>query len=167
VGREGGISAVHDMSPDPGNRGHSLASCAQKRISSRTWRQLFTLSPGNAILTMQALEVRSHSHATTTTVKQRLVVPASVQRRARIKAGDRLEFRVSGGVITILPKLPSADSEYTPEQRRIINARLAESEEDLKKGRTFGPFNTADEMIASMKRELKKRALAKRASRPR
>jgi len=35
---------------------------------------------------------------------------------------------------------------------------LAESEEDLKKGRTFGPFNTADEMIASMKRELKKRA---------
>ena len=45
-------------------------------------------------------------------------------------------------------------------QRRIIDARLAESAEDLKKGRTFGPFNTADEMIASMKRELKKRATA-------
>jgi hypothetical protein len=45
-----------------------------------------------------------------------------------------------------------------PAQRRIIDARLAESEEDLKRGRTFGPFNTANEMIASMKRELKKRA---------
>ena len=57
-----------------------------------------------------------------------------------------------------MPKSPSADDEYTLAQRRIIDARLAESEEDLKKGRTFGPFNTADEMIASMKRQLKKRA---------
>ncbi len=39
------------------------------------------------------------------------------------------------------------DDEYTPEQRRIIDARLDESEEDLKKGRTYGPFNTADERL--------------------
>ena len=50
-----------------------------------------------------------------------LVVPRSVRRRA----GDRLEFKVSGGVINIVPKLPSADGEYTPEQRRIVNVRLA------------------------------------------
>jgi bifunctional DNA-binding transcriptional regulator/antitoxin component of YhaV-PrlF toxin-antitoxin module len=39
----------------------------------------------------------------TITVKNqdRLVVPPSVQRKAGIKAGDRLEFRVSAGVITI------------------------------------------------------------------
>ncbi len=58
-----------------------------------------------------------------------------------------------------------ADNEYTPEQRRIIDARLAESEEDFKQGRTFGPFNTADEMIASIKQELGKRTAAKRAKR--
>ncbi len=44
----------------------------------------------------------------TVTVKRRdqLVVPASVQRRARIKAGDRLQFKVSGGMIMIIPGCP-------------------------------------------------------------
>lgn len=91
------------------------------------------------------------------------MVPPSVQRRARIKAGDRLEFKVSGGVITIMPKLPSADDEYTPQQRRSIDAQLDKAE----KGPFFGPFNTADEMIAHMKRELKKRAALKRSKRSR
>jgi AbrB family looped-hinge helix DNA binding protein len=55
----------------------------------------------------------------TITVKNKtdLVVPASVRRRAGIKAGDRLEFKVSGGIINITPKPPAADNEYTPEQR--------------------------------------------------
>jgi len=65
---------------------------------------------------------------------------------------------VSGGVVTVLPKLPAADDEYTPEQRRAIDAQLAEGLADIKAGRTAGPFNTADEMIAHMKGELKKRA---------
>ena len=94
-----------------------------------------------------------------------LAVPSEVQRRAGIKVGDQLEFKVSGGIITILPKLPTADDEYTPEQRRIIDARLAESQEDFKKGRSFGPFNTAGEMISHMKAQLKKRAAAKKAKR--
>jgi hypothetical protein len=59
-------------------------------------------------------------------------------------------------------KFSNADDEYTPEQRRIIDARLAESEEDLKRGRTFGPFNTAEEMITSMKAQLRKRSAVKR-----
>ena len=52
----------------------------------------------------------------TVTVKNKtdLVVPGSVGRRAGIKAGDRLEFKVSGGIINIIPKLPAADDEYTP-----------------------------------------------------
>jgi hypothetical protein len=52
-------------------------------------------------------------------------------------------------------KFSNADDEYTPEQRQIIDARLAESAEDLKRGRTFGPFNTAEEMIASIKARLR------------
>jgi len=99
--------------------------------------------------------------------KNRLVVPASVQRRARIKTGDRLEFKVSGGVITIIPELPTADDEYTPKQRRAIDARLAKSEAELKAGRSFGPFDTANEMIAHMKGQLKKRAAAKKTKRSR
>jgi bifunctional DNA-binding transcriptional regulator/antitoxin component of YhaV-PrlF toxin-antitoxin module len=84
-----------------------------------------------------------------------LVVPRSVRRRAGIRVGDRLEFKVSGGVIHIVPKLPSADEEYTPEQRRIVNVRLAESKDDLKKGRTFGPFETHETMIAFLHGQVK------------
>ena len=96
-----------------------------------------------------------------------LVVPKAVRRRAGFKSGQELEFRASGGVITIVPKPPPADDEYTPEQRRIIDARLAEGLADIKAGRTHGPFNTADEMIAHMKTQLKERAAVKRPKRSR
>lgn len=105
----------------------------------------------------------------TVTVKNKtpLVVPPAVRRRAGLAGRSQLEIRANGGVITITAKPPAADDEYTPEQRRIIDARLAESADDLKKGRTFGPFNTAEEMIASMKKQLKKRSTAKTNKRSR
>jgi len=55
--------------------------------------------------------------------KDELVVPRSVRRRAGIKSGDQVEFRVSGGIINIIPELPTADDEYTPARRRAIDAR--------------------------------------------
>jgi bifunctional DNA-binding transcriptional regulator/antitoxin component of YhaV-PrlF toxin-antitoxin module len=97
--------------------------------------------------------------------KTDLVVPRSVRRRAGIRAGDQIEFKVSGRVINIIPKLPSADDEYTPDERRVIDARLAESDEDLKAGRSFGPFDTAEGMIASMKAEMKKRPAGAKSKR--
>src|SRR5258708_39473765 len=112
----------------------------------------------------------------TVTVKDKtdLVVPARLRRQAGIKPGDRVEMKVSGGNIVITPKLvidrskvPTADDEYTAEQRAVIDAQLAEGLEDLRKGRTAGPFNTADEMIAHMKGELKQRAAAKKPKRAR
>jgi len=67
---------------------------------------------------------------------------------------------VSGGIINIIPKLPSADDEYTPAQRRIHRRpnwlRAA-------KGPYHGPFDTADEMIAHIKGELKKRRALKKS----
>ena len=97
----------------------------------------------------------------TVTVKGKsgITIPEVVRRRAGIRPGDRLEFKVSGRrIITIIPALPEAD-EYTPEQRAAIDAELAEGLAEIKAGRTAGPFNTADEMIGHMKRELKKRAV--------
>ena len=92
----------------------------------------------------------------TITVKNKasLVVPPSVRRRAGIKPGDRLEFKVSGGIINIIPKLPAAVDEYTPEQRRIIDAGIAEGMEDFRKGRSHGPF-TADEAVSFLKSQMK------------
>ena len=105
----------------------------------------------------------------TVTVKDKtpITVPDRVRRRAGFKPGDQVEFKVSGGVVTIVPKLPLSDDEYTPEQRRIIDARLRESEEDFKAGRSYGPFHTADEMIAHMKAKLKQKATSKKAKSPR
>jgi bifunctional DNA-binding transcriptional regulator/antitoxin component of YhaV-PrlF toxin-antitoxin module len=105
----------------------------------------------------------------TITVKNKtpLVVPPAVRRRAGLRSGQEIEFKVSGGVITILPKPPAADHEYTPEQRRAIDARLAEGLADIKAGRTFGPFNSAEEMIAHMEARVARSATARRAKRAR
>ncbi len=84
---------------------------------------------------------------------QPVVVPKSALRRAGFKRGQELEVRVSGGAITIIPKLPDAAGEYTPEQRRMIDARLVEA----RKGPYHGPFATAKEAIAFMRAEVKAR----------
>jgi hypothetical protein len=60
-----------------------------------------------------------------------------------LTVGEQVEFRTSGGVITITPTLPAADDEYTPEQRRVIDARVA----DARKGPYYGPFETAHEAV--------------------
>ena len=97
-----------------------------------------------------------------------IIVPDALRRRAGIVPGDRVEMKAIGGIITIIAQPRPEPREYTPAQRRVIDARLANSLEDVKKGRTFGPFDTADEMIASIEAELKKRRAAKRnAKRPR
>jgi hypothetical protein len=98
--------------------------------------------------------------------KTPLVVPPAVRRQARFKSGQELEFRASGGVITIIPKLPTADEEYTPEQRRLIDAQLAEGLADIKAGRVRGPFSTHQEFTASLHKEARKlsRKKAKRSA---
>ena len=96
--------------------------------------------------------------------KTRLVVPPSVKRQARLRAGAQLEFKATPGIITITSKPPVAVNEYTPEQRRIIDARLALADEDVKKGRVYGPF-TAKEATAFLRAKL--RANAKKAKRSR
>jgi bifunctional DNA-binding transcriptional regulator/antitoxin component of YhaV-PrlF toxin-antitoxin module len=62
----------------------------------------------------------------TVTVKNqdRLVVPASVQRKAGIRAGDRLEFRVSAGVITITAARART---YKPTKSELAAIRKGES----------------------------------------
>ena len=94
-----------------------------------------------------------------------LVVSAATLRQAGFKTGQELEVRVSGGAITILPKASSADDEYTPAQRRIVEAGLKKGEEDIKAGRVHGPF-TAKETSAFIERLAKERAGGK-TTRPR
>jgi bifunctional DNA-binding transcriptional regulator/antitoxin component of YhaV-PrlF toxin-antitoxin module len=94
----------------------------------------------------------------TVTIKNKtpLVIPQSVRRQAGLKSGQKIEFKVSGGVISIYPKLSPADNEYTPEQRRIIDAQLAEGLADVEAGRINGPFATHKEFIDSLHAEATK-----------
>ena len=98
-----------------------------------------------------------------------MTLPASLRSRAGISQGGLVEATVRRGKIVLTPKLaidrskfPTANDEYTPEQRRIIDARIAEGLEDFKKGRFYGPFRTADETIASMKSNLRRLAGGKK-----
>ena len=88
--------------------------------------------------------------------KTPLVVPSSVRRRAGLKSGQEIEFKVSGGVITLHPMTPAADDEYTSEQRRTVDAQLSEGLADIEAGRVHGPFSTHKEFIASLHAEAKK-----------
>ena len=81
-----------------------------------------------------------------------------MRRRAGLKSRDRVQFKVSGGIINVIPDLPMADDEYTPAQRRGIDARLAEA----RKGPYYGPFTTADEVIVFLHREIRNRKRAAR-----
>jgi len=86
-----------------------------------------------------------------------LVVPPAIRRKAGFKGGEDLEFKASGGVITIVRRLPVASDEYTPAQRRSIDARLA----DARKGPHHGPFETADEAIKAIRKEIRSRKAKK------
>jgi AbrB family looped-hinge helix DNA binding protein len=94
--------------------------------------------------------------------KTPIVVPPSVRRRAGLKSGDKLEFRVSGRVITILPNAPRSDDEYTPAQRKAIDRGIAQSEKEYAAGKSYGPFDTAADAIASLDANLRRRARAKK-----
>ena len=79
--------------------------------------------------------------------KGQVTIPTSVRRQAGLSKGGLVNFAFQRGKIVITPRLvihraqfPNAYDEYTPAQRRIIDARLDESEEDLKKGRALGPL---------------------------
>ncbi len=68
-----------------------------------------------------------------------------------------VEFSLKNGKTVITPKglidqsqFPNADDEYTPAQRKIIDARLAKSDADIKAGRVSRTFETAEEFLVDL-----------------
>jgi len=103
--------------------------------------------------------------------KGQMTLPSRLRSAIGVSEGDTVEASVHRGKIVLTPKVVidrskfrNADDEYTPAQRRFIDARIAEGMEDFKKGRFYGPFKTADEMIASMESNLKRRAATKKTN---
>lgn len=82
----------------------------------------------------------------TLTNEIRSILPPNVRRKAGFRAGDQVEIKASGGIVMIVPKSTPAD-EYTPEQRRVIDAQLDEAE----KGSLHGPFRDGKQIAAYVK----------------
>ena len=88
-----------------------------------------------------------------------MTIPRRVRSAVGLADGDLVEVKAVGNKIVITPqvvidraKFPSANGEYTPAQRRIVDARLAKSDEDIKHGRVYGPFETHKEFMAALRR---------------
>jgi AbrB family looped-hinge helix DNA binding protein len=104
--------------------------------------------------------------------KGQVTIPNRMRTQAGIADGDLVEAVFSRGRIILTSKVavdhskfPTALDEYTPEQRRIIDAGIAEGLDDFKAGRSHGPFASAKEASAYIERMAKRRANAKRSNR--
>ncbi|HMD83527.1 MAG TPA: AbrB/MazE/SpoVT family DNA-binding domain-containing protein [Terriglobia bacterium] len=87
--------------------------------------------------------------------KGQVTIPTRLRVQVGLADGDLVEAKAERGKIVLTPKL-IVDREYSPEQRRIINARLAESLEQVKRGDTYGPFENHEAMITFLHGEAKK-----------
>ena len=89
--------------------------------------------------------------------KGQMTLPTRLRTLAGIAEGDFVEARFSRGKIVITPKppidrsaSPNADDEYTPAQRRIIDARLDRAMAEVRKGHVSPAFETAAEFAAAL-----------------
>ena len=87
--------------------------------------------------------------------KGQVTIPTRLRVKIGLVDGDLIEAKAERGKIVLTPKM-IVDREYTPAQRRVIDARLAESLEQAKRGETYGPFETHEEMVTFLRNEAKK-----------
>lgn len=87
--------------------------------------------------------------------KGQMTIPTGVGAAVGLADGELVDVRVTGRKIVITPtlvidrsKFPAAADEYPPEQRRIIDASLAQAE----KGPYYGPFKNGAEVAAFLKK---------------
>ena len=97
--------------------------------------------------------------------KGQMTIPRTVRAAVGLADGDLVEIKAVGKKIVITPqvaidrsKFPSADDEYTPGQRRMVNARLNRAE----KGPYYGPFRTGAEVAAFLEKKSRGRRPIKR-----
>jgi AbrB family looped-hinge helix DNA binding protein len=81
----------------------------------------------------------------TVKTKFQVVIPRSIRQRVRLDIGDLLEASFENGKITFTPKT-------------VIDRHLAEGLDDLARGRTHGPYESAAEAISALERRTRGRS---------
>ncbi len=87
--------------------------------------------------------------------KFQVVIPQSVREKIGLNVGDLLEAKAEHGRITFTPK-------------SVVDRGIAVSLADFKKGRTYGPFETHEELVKSLHdqtAELRSKRTSRRARR--
>ncbi len=83
--------------------------------------------------------------------KYQVTLPAEVRQKAKVAVGDLLEATVEGQKITLTPK-------------GVVDRELARALEDVRKGRTHGPFNSAAEMLRDLHKRVARRQRRKKSA---
>ena len=81
--------------------------------------------------------------------KFQIVIPQHIREQVRVEIGDLLEASVEDGKITFTPK-------------SLIDRHLAEGLEDLRHGRTHGPYAKAKDAIKALETRAKRQAKKRR-----
>lgn len=71
-------------------------------------------------------------------VSRQVVIPKKIHDELGLAPGDYLEVELRGNQLILTPKT-------------LIDKRLAEGLEDIKKGRTLGPFKSAKEAMKALR----------------
>jgi AbrB family looped-hinge helix DNA binding protein len=88
--------------------------------------------------------------------KYQVVIPQNVREKIGLNVGDLLEAKAERGRITFTPK-------------SAVDRGIAESLADFKEGRSYGPFETHDELVKSLHdhtAELRSKRSVRKARRP-
>ena len=90
-------------------------------------------------------------------VSRQVVIPKKIHDQLGLTPGDYLEVELKQGRVVMTPKT-LVEKPFT---KADLEKRLAKGLEDLRAGRSHGPFNSAKEAIGFLHTEVKKRKRAK------
>ncbi len=82
--------------------------------------------------------------------KGQVTIPTRLRAQLGLVDGDLVEARAHRGRIVLTPKI-IVNREYSPAQRRVIDARLAKAEADIKAGRVSQAFSNHSEFVADLR----------------
>jgi len=81
--------------------------------------------------------------------KGQVTIPTRLRAEVGLLDGGFVEATAHRGKIVLTPKL-IVDREFTPAQRRFIDARLTKAEADIQAGRVSKAFSNHSEFIADL-----------------
>ena len=93
-------------------------------------------------LQAQRKAVESLSSVVKIGASRQVIIPKKIHDRLGLEAGDYLEVVLRDDTVILTPKA-------------LVEKRLAEALEDVKRGRVHGPFRSSAEMIRSLRHSKK------------